>query len=320
MITILTWYWRQPGGRTDYQPCHVNIWADMVRRNVTVPHRIACVTRDTDGIDPRIAIIEPPADFEAVRIPTWGESRPQCLRRLAMFAPDAGRIFGERFVCMDLDCVIAGNMDHLLTDDGPDFRIFRGTGRNRPYNGSMMYLKAGSRSQVYDDFTPESAAQAGREYMGSDQAWIMHKLGPNEWTYGPEHGAVWTGNAKPGYAVKFYPGHDKPWQDRKSPDTVQHYRMDARKGRCLVLGEGAHVWQDVEAALEAGPPAGVVAVGDTARLWPGAIDALAGNQDDAVHLAHILGFDDVVLCGAQRARTSPPYSRQLARKRALAGL
>jgi hypothetical protein len=44
MLTVLAWYWKQPGGRVEYLPLHVNIWADMVRANLSMPHRICCVT------------------------------------------------------------------------------------------------------------------------------------------------------------------------------------------------------------------------------------------------------------------------------------
>src|SRR5690242_3543774 len=68
MITVLTWLWHQQRGPS-YSAAHVNIWADMVRRNLSMPHRIACVTDHPEGIDPSVEIIAPPRDFEDVRIP-----------------------------------------------------------------------------------------------------------------------------------------------------------------------------------------------------------------------------------------------------------
>src|SRR5690606_10463870 len=105
--------WSQPVGKTTYTRDHVLIWADMVRRNLSMPHRIACVTDLVDEL-PGVEIIAPPREFEAVRIPTWGSGRPQCLRRLTMFAPDAAKVFGERFVCMDLDSIVGGPLDPLF--------------------------------------------------------------------------------------------------------------------------------------------------------------------------------------------------------------
>ncbi|CDO37142.1 hypothetical protein SPHV1_290015 [Novosphingobium sp. KN65.2] len=225
----MTWLWSQSGGRENYTAEHVNIWAAMVRRNVSVPHRVACVTDMPKGIDPAVEIIAPPRDFEAVRISSWGPAQPQCLRRLAMFRPDAAGIFGERFVSMDLDVVIGGSLDPLLSS-GDDFVMYRGTGKDRPYNGSMIMLAAGARSQVYTKFTQEGAEAAGQRYVGSDQAWISHILGRGEKTFGPEHGVVWWGNrlAEPDHRVMFFPGYPKPWHvplaDPVGPWIRENYR------------------------------------------------------------------------------------------------
>lgn len=214
-LTVLSWLWRQDGGRAEYGPEAVNTWAAMVRRNLSMPHRIACVTDHPEGIDSDIAIIEPPRDFEDVRLPTWDDRKPQCLRRLAMFGPDATRIFGERFICMDLDCVVAGPLDPLF-DVPDDFRIMRGTSPDRPYNGSMILLTAGARPQVYSEFTPERAVIAGRHFLGSDQAWIAFCLGWEEATWGDADGVLWfsprySDRVPPEARVMFFPGSQKPW-------------------------------------------------------------------------------------------------------------
>lgn len=225
MITVLSWYWS--GGV--YRPEHVNILAAMVRRNCSLEHRFACVTDTPEGIDPGIAIIQPPRDFEAVRIPTWKEGkRPQCFRRLAMFRPDAAEIFGERIVCMDLDCVVGASLDPLF-DVPEDFRICAGTAPGRPYNGSMMILTAGSRPQVYTDFTPERAVEAGQRYLGSDQAWLAHIV-PGEATWGEADGVTFLGLGRSPETVRrvqFYAGSKKPWHRLHDPWVRENYREAA---------------------------------------------------------------------------------------------
>lgn len=231
MIQINTWLWSQPGSRATYTAKHVNIWADMVRRHLSMDHEIAIVTDMPEGIDPSIRIIKPPGDFIDVTIPTWGADRglPQCFRRLAMFAPDAAETFGERFVSMDLDCVIAEPLDPLFDRDD-DFMMYRGTTDRRPYNGSMVMMTAGARSKVYTDFTPERAAEAGRQYVGSDQAWISHCLGWGEATWGPEDGVVWWGSSRnytaPEWRLMFFPGEPKPWQLMGDDWVAAHYRRN----------------------------------------------------------------------------------------------
>src|SRR5690606_15031895 len=110
------------------------IWAALVRRNVTIPHEIALVTDMTEGLDPSIRVIPPPRDFADVMLPPWGPEKPQCLRRISMFRPDAAEVFGtERFVNMDLDVIVTGNLGALLSRD-EDVVFFRGSSRSRPYN------------------------------------------------------------------------------------------------------------------------------------------------------------------------------------------
>lgn len=216
MINVLCWYWRQPGGRAEYLPEHVNKWARAVRANLSMPHRVSCVTSTPEGIDSSVNIIKPPTDFENVRIPTWNDKKPQCLRRISMFAPDAAKTFGNRFVCMDLDSVIAGPLDPLF-DIEDDFCMMEGTApKYRPYNGSMMLMTAGARSQVYTDFTPERAVLAGKHFLGSDQAWIAFSLGWGERVWNERDGAIWFSPrysmAVPKCRVMFFPGNPKPWQ------------------------------------------------------------------------------------------------------------
>lgn len=307
MLTVLTWLWHQPSVRVGYTAWHVNIWADMVRRNLAMPHRVACVTDMPAGIDPSIAIIEPPREFEDWTIPSWGPGRPQCLRRIAMFAPDAAARFGDRFVCMDLDCVVSGPLDPLFDTDA-EFMMFRGTAKGRPYNGSMILLQAGARPQVYARFDRGAAVRAGQRFVGSDQAWISACLGPGEKTWGVEHGAHnWLGRhpTEGTCRVMFFPGRPKPWDlvDVDEPFCVRHYRRDPVPRACLVLGYGANVWREADAALDlAGqgrrPPFdAVIASPEAARHWPGKLLAVAADDFHADRLAAMYGFDDVVFCG-----------------------
>lgn len=232
MITILTWLWRQEKTRTLYTAEHVNTWAAMVRRNLSMPHRICCVTDMPEGIDLSVEVIVPPGEFLDITNPRWTNGRPQCYRRLAMFRRDAAGIFGERFVSMDLDAVIGGSLDPLFDRDD-DLVLFKGTVRNRPYNGSMMMMTAGCRPAVYEDFNQEAALESGRLFCGSDQAWLMHKLGPNEKIWDERDGVYWFGGAyrrrhQPDPRILFFPGSLKPWDVQKiDPFARQHYHLDA---------------------------------------------------------------------------------------------
>src|SRR5690606_16984018 len=251
-------FWIQPGGRTRYNADHINIWADSVDGHLTLDHELACVTDQPEGIDPRVRIIDPPGDFDNVRIPTWNESLPQCLRRISMFRPDAAEVFGsERFVNMDLDCVIGGSLDPLF-DRPEDIVLYRGTHRYRPYNGSMVMMTAGARPQVFERFTPQNAAKAGEVYPGSDQAWISYVLGWGEATWTAADGVVSWNAARPDYdkettRLLFFPCPTKPWELVAAGEDewiAQNYRR-TKPGWCLILGHHETVWTDAEAALDA---------------------------------------------------------------------
>lgn len=300
MITVLTWLWAQSGGRATYTAAQVNIWADMVRRHLTLPHRIACVTDAAGGIDPSIEIIAPPGDFEGVRIPTWAGDKPQCLRRVAMFRPDAAGIFGERFVSMDMDCVIAGSLDPLFSR-AEDIVLYQSPGPapdGRPYNGSMLMMTAGVRPQVYDRFTPEGAVEAGKRYAGSDQAWISHVLGAGEAVWNETDDVTWWGRRDESKSrLVFFPGFPKPWDLLGCNKWVRgHYRRNP-VGRALILGYGPSIWDDVDGALRSGPFDGVIASPEAAEHWPAPVFAIADDDEHALRLARMHGFEDFVFCG-----------------------
>ena len=233
MLTVLTWLWTQPQGRTKFTGEHVNVWADMVRHNLKMPHRIACVTDTPKGIDKSINIIKPPGDFEDV-FPRWGPAKPNCYRRLSMFRRDAADIFGERFVCMDLDCVVGGSLDPLF-DRPEDLVLFKGTQQDRPYNGSMMLIRAGCRPEVFEKFDQRGANISGDIFVGSDQAWLAYVLGRKEKVWSERDGVYWYGSVH--YKVRdrrtnprllFFPGKIKPWTLaplKIDPFTTEYYRM-----------------------------------------------------------------------------------------------
>lgn len=268
----------------------------MVRRNLSIPHRLVCVTDEQLDLPSHIEIIRPPGDFVDVRIPTWPEYRPQCLRRLSMFRPDAAEIFGPRFVCTDLDLVVGASLNPLF-ETRDQFRICKGTAEGRPYNGSMFILTAGARPKVYSDFTPAGAIKAGRKFVGSDQAWIAHCL-PNEPTWGEDNGVVFHGLPRAPETerrVMFFAGEIKPWMRIRDPWIREHYHRDNR-GRCLALGYSPDVWADLEQVIDQAPFDGVIASPEVAAHWP-SVPMIAADDMEAAQLAHMQGFETVIWCG-----------------------
>lgn len=178
MIRVVAWLWRDEGYRFNrlfrYGPRHVNILAAAVRRNLTLDHEFVCITDDPEGLNPAIRVVR-----------LWDDWRGLggCYTRLRAFAPDMAEIIGPRFVWMDIDCVVTGNLDPLF-DRPEDFVIWSNGVSNNPYCGSMVMMTAGARQRVWRDFDPATSPMRAKRYVGTDQAWIASKLGRGE--------AVWT--------------------------------------------------------------------------------------------------------------------------------
>lgn len=179
MLTIVTWKWSRPGYRSTFIGAHVNALARMVDRWYAPPHRVLCVTNDPTSVDPAITIVPDVNDFANVPSP-HGSHWPACYRRLRMFRPDIAATFGERFVSIDLDVVLVGDVVPLW--DRPEGCVlYRDPLFPNQANGSMVLLSAGARPEVWTEFDPNRSPQIARGagFMGSDQAWLSLRL-PSE--------------------------------------------------------------------------------------------------------------------------------------------
>lgn len=229
-LKVLTWLWQQNPPRHDFNAEKVNKWAAQMRKHLTIPHRLACVTDIPEGLDSDIEVIPLPKEFRSVRVEKWSESSgaPQCYVRLNLWHPNAREIFGsEWLVSMDCDMIAIRNLDSLFSDRSADVRLFNGTGKNRPYNGGLVMLKAGARPHVYEEFAkdPTGIAKKAREVMvGSDQAVIGMLLGRGERTfteadgvyyYSPRVARLNNGFHSPPENLRmlFFPGSVKPWNN-----------------------------------------------------------------------------------------------------------
>lgn len=216
--TVLTWLWTDPRYRGErYTAEHVERLRRMVERHYRLPHRFACVTNlDLPAHIERI----PLADLRLARLRSPHGSRyPSCYRRLRMFAPGAGEVFGQRFISLDLDLVLLDDVTELWSRPEP-FVAWRDLHPRCLYNGSMMMLTAGAHPRVWTDFNPDTSPHmAVRKYNGSDQGWISYRLGPGHATWTGEDGVYsfrhqirdreLPENAK----IVVFHGNVKPWHE-----------------------------------------------------------------------------------------------------------
>jgi len=233
MITIVSFKWKKDdsGYRLNsgtYTADHVNKLFRSLKRNSTIPFRFVCVTDDKSGIDSDIEIID-----------LWDKCRNLggCYNRLYIFSQDMKNIFGDRFLTIDLDCVVVGNIDSILTRN-EDFLInkFIGKGNlNQKYNGSLIMMNSGARETVWSRFNFDESAKyldnirTSRLLIGSDQAWIQTILGENEITFSDSDGIydysflpdrqVLPDNAK----IIFFPGRVDPSAQSEHVDWIKTY-------------------------------------------------------------------------------------------------
>jgi hypothetical protein len=222
VLTIVTFLWKPPVGyRSKFSGANVDTLFRMVKRNLDLDFRFVCITDDPAGItEKKIEVFELWPDLADLKNPS-GSKNPSCYRRLRLFAPDVAGWLGERFVVLDLDCVITGDLGPLFARKD-DFIIWKSTTPGNFYNGSMWMMDAGARPHVWTHFDPVLSpreTKAARLY-GSDQAWIAYSLGGGESTWGPEDGVysmrnqiVPGGGRLPMNArIVFFHGKNDPWE------------------------------------------------------------------------------------------------------------
>jgi hypothetical protein len=235
-ITFVCFKWKPPMGyRSKFAPDTVNVLYSMLKRHYLKPFELVCVTDDATDIRREVRVIKLWSDYATVPSP-HGKGNPSCYRRLKMFARGAGAMFGPRICSIDLDVVICKEITPLF-EISVDFKMYGDTARGTPYNGSLIYHKAGARPQLWEKFDPMTSPVLGlkNKYIGSDQAWIGSCLGPNEakftkadgvYSYRNQilpHGGILPPTAR----LVIFHGHCDPWDphmQRKHKWIAEHYR------------------------------------------------------------------------------------------------
>lgn len=237
MLSVVTWWWGDK-----YSVVHVNILRAMVERYLKLRHRFICLSDKTRGFR---------SDIEVLPLPKAGHRThdPMALKRVWMFSDEAGDLLGKRFVNIDLDTVIVGDITPILSRS-EDFIVWKApfydakhhavNGPPYCYNASLMMMNAGSRQWVWNRFSenPEReigyAEHSGWVYHG-DSDIVSNMLIPNEVTWDERDGlyAYWTHldlGSKPlpsdARIISFYGPHVDPSDvktQQKSPWIRQHW-------------------------------------------------------------------------------------------------
>ncbi len=203
-LWVTTWAWG-----SKYGPEYVDRLRAGVARNLAQPYEFRVFTPE-------------PEDAHLTEI-------KGCFCRLRAFDPEwqarQGIEPGDRIVCLDLDLIVTGALDELFNRPEP-FGILQGVNASNPgkFNGSVWWLDAGYRPDVWSDFSLEAAAKVPHFEFPDDQAFLEAMI-PDAAEIGPADGVF--GFRKPGWAggeqlpqgakIVAFPG----WRD---PSRFQHLR------------------------------------------------------------------------------------------------
>jgi hypothetical protein len=244
MLSVVTFKWHKEGYRANFTAEHVHTLRDMVARHYRKPHRFICVTDDPTGLDCETIPIWD--DFREVPNPTGG-GRPSCYVRLKLFSKQMAKLVGKRHVCLDLDCVITGDLEPIFDRPEP-IVIYQNPQRAWPYNGGLWLMNTGCRDKVYKDFDPVESPRITHErgYRGSDQAWISHKI-PGEAVFNEDDGVYWFAHLRPKSVLPdnarmvFFTSDTAPWTKKQDYKWIaKHYRRTEPHFDFKVLRGGVH--------------------------------------------------------------------------------
>lgn len=238
MLDVVCWLWTPTKEyRSQFCTDHANTLYSMVQRHYPHEFRFSCISDRSTGFDKGIRVLPLWDDFSKMES-IYGPNTPSCYRRLRAFSGEMASVIGPRFVSVDLDVVVTGDLSPVWNRK-EDFIIWGDRARQTPYNGSMWMMNAGAREKIWTEFqkNPERAVQKARGagFFGSDQAWMCYMLGPMENRWTADDGVFsYRTHVKPARGalpkdarIVFFQGHYDPWHPmirEQCPWVGQHYR------------------------------------------------------------------------------------------------
>lgn len=174
MLTVACYFWRSADNPCPYTLTDVDRLRHAVADNLAYRHDFLVITDDPAqfaGTGIRAAPIPP------MRAPTGMFAAP----KLATFHPDAARLFGERLLVMDLDVLVTGDLERIVSREenlvlwrNPCRQPWAAPSRRALFNTSLVMLTAGIRGDIW------TRAMSGEAdgYPG-DQDWVSALTGPH---------------------------------------------------------------------------------------------------------------------------------------------
>jgi hypothetical protein len=148
------------GGVYDYN--YVNALANAVKQNVTVNHKLICITNDSSNFNSNIDDVI-----------LFKNNFPKWWGKIELFRPD---IFNnKRIFFLDLDTVILKNIDHLLVEKYK-FMGLRDFYRPTEMGSGLLFWEHDHYHHIYEKFLKNSTYIINNTPEG-DQRWIADNVG-----------------------------------------------------------------------------------------------------------------------------------------------
>lgn len=223
-LVIGTYFWQPDAGSKfahAYAPDDVRRLQRMVARHCTVPHQFAVITD-------RPELFEGNSDIRAIRIDQTKHVPGTCFVRLMTFHPNGMAMIGDKVLVIDLDTLIVGNIDHLVSRE-ENLVLWRNPARipwhnptmkGRPYyNTSVLLHRCGTMPDIWESFDPHNPR------VRDDQWWLAAMLGADMPYFDGEKDGVYRlgrkgepgtgvdGALPPNACIVTFPGSEGKWTD-----------------------------------------------------------------------------------------------------------
>jgi hypothetical protein len=221
------------GARPIYKPWHALNMRAMMAKHLTVPHGFIVVTDNEEAH--RAAGLETRPLWDAPYIrPTKAHWLFNYVR-LGLFSADHGGSIARRILSIDLDAIVRGNIDDMVSHDEP-FKILSFKDRQQVQGGLFVVDPGALPIDPWHEFitnTDELVARS-RKWVGSDQAvlselfyrMVYDGIIPH-WS---EDDGVVLNDISGDWRVFFRTGALKCWRD-EAPERAIYYAESGRDPR-----------------------------------------------------------------------------------------
>jgi hypothetical protein len=160
-LTVACLWWDRWCGDT-WGPEYVERLRNMVRGNLSLPHRFVCFTDKPEKIEER-GIETLPMD-----VPKWKWN----LRKTVVYKKDNG--LSGRVIVLDLDMIILRSIDFLARYRG-EFCIIEDFYHKGLPGGSIMSFEAGTLQERFYDPLVKNGFNIGWKVRGSERYWYKER-------------------------------------------------------------------------------------------------------------------------------------------------